>query len=103
MKAKQTRKIPVVSFEIPPSVPHSEVVKSDSFKYAVFTETLNGIKDAITKKKKVATLFSIRGSEYEVELKQSEWKNALQECIEYYSGQEKYEKCSEIKKLLDTL
>jgi hypothetical protein len=53
--------------------------------------------------KKIATLFSIRGTEYNVELKQSEWRNALQECIEYYSGQEKYEQCIEIKQLLDKL
>jgi hypothetical protein len=40
MKTKQTRKVPVVSFAIPPSTSFSEVAKSDSFKYAVFTETL---------------------------------------------------------------
>ena len=54
-------------------------------------------------RRKIATLFSIRGTEYNVELKQSEWRNALQECIEYYSGQEKYEQCIEIKQLLDKL
>jgi hypothetical protein len=103
MKTKQTRKVPIVSFAIPPSASSLEVAKSDSFKYAVFTETLNSIKDAVYKKKKIATLFSIRGTEYNVELKQSEWRNALQECIEYYSGQEKYEQCIEIKQLLDKL
>lgn len=103
MKTKQTRKVPVVSFHIPPLVPSSEVAKSDSFKLAVFTETLNGIKDAVNKKRTVATLFSIKGSDINIELKKSEWKNALQECIEYYSEQEKYEKCIEIKQLIDTL
>jgi hypothetical protein len=103
MKTKQTRKVPIVSFQIPPSVPSSEVAKSDSFKVAVFTETLNGIKDAINKKKTVATLFNIKGSDVNIELKQSEWKNALQGCIEYYSELEKYEQCSEIKQLIDKL
>lgn len=103
MKTKQTRKIPVVSFAIPPSVPYSEVAKSDSFKVAVFTETLNGIKDAIYKKKTVATLFNIKGSDINIELNKSEWKNALQECIGYYSDLERYEQCIEIQQLINKL
>ena len=61
MKTKQTRKVPIVSFAIPPSASSLEVAKSDSFKYAVFTETLNSIKDAVYKKKKIALSVFIYG------------------------------------------
>ena len=77
--------------------------ENETFVKAVFTETIAGIKDAISNKNKTATLFQIAKSEYYLELDKSQWKQALQTCIDRLIEDEKYEECSKIKVLMDKI
>jgi hypothetical protein len=69
----------------------------------VYYETVNSIEDAITNNNKIAVLFLIGNSDAHVEINKSEWKTALQSCIEHYSQLEEYELCVEIKRLIDKI
>jgi hypothetical protein len=73
------------------------------FVKAVFTETIAGIKEAINNKTKTATLFQLAKSDYYIELEKSQWKQALQTCIDKLIETEQYEECSKIKALIDKI
>ena len=76
---------------------------NEVFIEAVFTETIAGIKDAINTKNKTATLFQLEKSDYYLELDKSQWKQALQTCIDRHIEIEQYEECSKIKLLMDKI
>ena len=77
--------------------------ENEVFIKAVFTETIAGINDAVKTKSKTATLFQIAKSEYYLELDKSQWKQALQTCIDKLVVDERYEECGSIKTLIDKI
>jgi hypothetical protein len=56
---------------------YDDICNNIIYIYYYSIQELNNYYSNIYKKKKIATLFSIRGTEYNVELKQSEWKRAV--------------------------
>lgn len=76
---------------------------NEGFTNAVYIETIESIKDAITTKSKTAILFELGVSEYYVEINKDQWKQALQSCLDKLIDLEKYEECTEVKLLIDKI
>lgn len=105
MAKKSNRQIPsmVVTIKGEGQADIDALCENEVFVNVVFVETIAGIKDAINTKSKTATLFQIAKSEYYLELEKSQWKQALQTCIDRLIDEEKYEECSKIKVLMDKI
>ena len=105
MAKRSNRQIPsmVVTIKGEGQADIDALCENEVFVNAVFVETIAGIKDAINTKSKTATLFQIAKSEYYLELERSQWKQALQTCIDRLIDEEKYEECSKIKVLMDKI
>jgi hypothetical protein len=105
MVKKSNRQIPsmVITVRGEGQADIEALCENETFINAVFVETIAGIKDAINTKSKIATLFQIAKSEYYLELEKSQWKQALQTCIDRFIEEEKYEECSKIKVLIDKI
>ena len=105
MAKKSTRQIPsmVINVKGEGQADIDSLCENEVFIKAVFTETIAGITDAIKTKSKTVTLFQLAKSEYYLELDRSQWKQALQTCINRLVEVEQYEECSKIKVLMDKI
>jgi hypothetical protein len=105
MAKKSTRKIPSMVININGGDVADIKVLCDNnvFAGAVYTEAIASIKDAIENKKKTAILFELGKSEYYIEIIKSEWKQALQSCIDKLVETEDYEMCIQIQDLIDKI
>lgn len=105
MAKKATRKVPVMKLTIVGDGKPDAQALCDNvvFANAVYTETIESIKDAIKTKSNTAILFEIGVSEYYVEIDRNQWKQALQSCLDKLIELEKYEECIEIKSLIDKI
>ena len=80
-----------------------ELLEYEPILSLVRQETSKGIERAIAGFKQEATLLEINNSGYCIEIPHKFWKNALDACLEYYSGLEDFEKCIEVQKTLHKL
>lgn len=105
MAKKSTRKIPSMVVTINGSGPADieSLCSNRIFAGAVFKEAIASIKDAIETKAKTAVLFELEKSEFYIEIDKSEWKTALQTCIDKLVETEDYELCIGIKDLIDKI
>jgi hypothetical protein len=105
MAKKSNRQVPsmVITIKGEGQADIDALCKNKMFVKAVYIETIAGIKDAINTKSKTAILFQIAKSEYYLELDKSQWKQALQTCIDRLIETEQYEECSKIKVLMDKI
>jgi hypothetical protein len=103
--AKKTRTIPTMILNVKGdgAADAEALCNSEVFVSAVYVETINGIQDAISNNRKTAILFELGKSEYFVEINKSQWKQALEACIDRLVENEKYEECVNIKKLIDKI
>jgi uncharacterized protein YqgQ len=105
MAKKSTRKIPsmVITINGGGQADIDALCNNEIFSKAVYKEAIASIKDAIETKKKTAILFELDKSEYYVEIIKSEWKQALQSCIDKLIETEDYEMCIQIQDLIDKI
>lgn len=105
MAKKVTRKIPVMKLNIVGDGKPDAQTLCDNviFANAVYTETIESIKDAIKTKSNTAILFEIGVSDYYVEINKDQWKQALQSCLDKLIELENYEDCIEVKLLIDKI
>ena len=105
MVKKSTRTIPTMMLSIKGEgkVDIEALRNNVVFIKAVYKETVAGIKDAIDTNKKTAVLFELDKSEYYIEIIKTEWKQALQSCIDKLIETEDYELCIHIKELIDKI
>jgi hypothetical protein len=105
MAKKSTRKIPsmVVTVNGKGKADIEALCNNEVFSKAVYKETIASIKDAINNKSKTAVLFELEKSEYYIEINKSEWKQALQSCIDKLIETEDYEMCIQIQDLIDKI
>ena len=105
MAKKSTRKIPSMVVTVNGSGPADieSLCSNKVFAGAVYKEAIAGIKDAIQTKSKTAILFELEKSEYYIELDKSDWKQALQSCIDKLIETEDYELCTLVKELIDKI
>lgn len=100
---KEVRRVLLMKVASNNKFTHEHLLENNAFINAVYSETINGIEDAINNNNKSAILFLLGNSDAHVEINKSDWKLALQSCIDYYIGSEQYELCVDIKKLIDKL
>lgn len=105
MAKKSNRQIPsmVITVKGEGQADIEALCDNETFVKAVFVETVAGIRDAINTKSKTAILFQLAKSDYYLELDRSQWKQALQTCIDKLIENEHYEECSKIKVLMDKI
>jgi hypothetical protein len=105
MAKKSTRRIPsmVITVNGGGAANIEALCTNEIFLRAVYKEAIASIKDAINNKKKTAILFELDKSEYYIEINKSEWKQALQSCIDKLVETEDYEMCIQIKDLIDKI
>lgn len=105
MAKKSTRKIPSMILTVNGNGPADikALCVNKVFAGAVYKEAIASIKDAINTKAKTAILFELEKSEYYIEINKSEWKYALQACIDKLIETEDYELCSMVKDLIDKI
>lgn len=100
-----TRKIPsmVVTINGGDRADINSLCSNKVFAGAVYKEAIASIKDAIETKSKTAILFELEKSDYYIELDKTDWKNALQACIDKLIETEDYELCTQVKDLMDKI
>ena len=105
MAKKSTRQVPsmILTIKGEGKADVEALCSTEGFVNAVFIETVEGIKDALTTNKKTAVLFEMGKSDYYIEISKDQWKQALQTCIDRLVEIEKYEECSKIKQLMDKI
>jgi hypothetical protein len=77
--------------------------KSDEFLEFVYGEMTKVIKHAIKANKKELDAFYIKNINYFINIKRHQFKNILNTMLQYYVNKESYQKCGEIKKIIDKL
>ena len=105
MAKKSTHKVPsmVVTINGGDRADINSLCSNKVFAGAVYKEAIASIKDAISTKAKTAILFELEKSDYYIEINKSEWKYALQSCIDKLIETEDYELCSMVKELMDKI
>jgi hypothetical protein len=97
------RKIPVFRVHLPEGMSYSILTETPEIKQIVIDETINAIKDGISKNKKSISLFEVADSEYYIELSKDKWKLSLEHLLEYYVEKEEYDRCIECRDLINKL
>ena len=102
-KMRMRRKIPLFKVNMGPGAEYSQLTKIPEVRDAVMEETIYAIKDGIEKKKTSISLFEVANSDYYIELSKDNWKPTLEHLIEYYTEHEDYDKCIEVRDLINQL
>jgi hypothetical protein len=102
-KRKMRRKIPLFKVNMGPGAEYSQLTQIPEVRDAVMEETIYAIKDGIEKKKTSITLFEVANSDYYIELSKNNWKHTLEHLIEHYTKNEDYDKCIEVRDLINQL
>ena len=102
-KRKMRRKIPILKIKAEPGADYSVIAKFPEIKQIVLEETIIAIKDGIEKHKTSISLFEIADSNYYIELNKDKWKSTLEHLINYYVKREEYNKCIEVRDLINKL
>ena len=102
-KRRMRRKIPIFKVNMGPGAEYSQLTEIQEVREAVMEEAILAIKDGIEKKKTSITLFEVAQSEYYIELSKDKWKPTLEHLIELYANTEEYDKCAEVRDLINKL
>ncbi len=97
------RQIPKAIFEPWEGIAAEELLETPQLVTLVKKEAPLAIREAFNNKKTFATLFQVNHSEYYIDIPKPYWIDALEECIKYLLEDQKYEECSDIKKLIDDI
>jgi len=103
VKRKMRRKIPILRICIEPGASYSQLKEVPEIKKVVLEEVMHAIKEGINKNKPSISLFEIAYSNYYIDLKKEKWKLTLKKVLEYYIEREEYDKCAEIRDLINKL
>jgi hypothetical protein len=80
-----------------------DVSEDKNVREIVMKEVIEAVKEGIKAKKNNISLFKINDSGYVVGLDKEQWKPSLESALNHYEELEQYNKCSEIKKMIDLL
>lgn len=69
----------------------------------VIEELVFAIKDGINKNKKSVSLFELKDSSLLIELDKKNWKQSLNNALNYFIQKEDYNKCIEIRDLINKI
>lgn len=97
------RKIPILRVSVEQGADYSQLAEIPEVRKAVLEETLYAIKEGIEKNKKSISLFEVAHSDCYIELDKQNWKVTLEKALETYIEKEDYNKCVEIRDLINKL
>jgi poly(A) polymerase Pap1 len=102
---KQQRKTVRAIFEDAEQLTLDQLQESNILKLLLKAEVPNAIEYAIIHKKTFASIFEINSSNNFIEIHKNYWADALSTCLHWYinDGEEDYEKCSHLTKLIESL
>jgi hypothetical protein len=98
---RMRRKIPLFKVRLKPGGQYSQLNNIPEVKDAIFLETISAIKHGIEKRKSSVYLFEIADSDFYIELKKDQWKSSLERAMEYFVEKEEYNKCAELRDLIN--
>ena len=99
MEKKKSRIIPMLKVHPIEKVTAEMLLEIEQVRELILIETPKAIEEALDKNKSTATLFQIGPTVYYSEISKTEWKKALDVCIEYNKIKEDYTYCAELVKL----
>jgi hypothetical protein len=100
---KMRRKIPVLKISMEEGSDYSQLMEIPEVQKVVIEETVYAIKDGMAKNKKIISLFEVANTNCYIDLEKNKWKSTLEHTIEYFVEKEDYNKCIEIRNLIDKL
>lgn len=77
-----------------------ELANSEAFQHFILEESLKAIIDALENNKPTAELFNIFNMSVIVEIQKPQFKIVLNKLTEKFVGDEEYERCAQLKKLI---
>jgi hypothetical protein len=77
--------------------------KNPQVQELIYTNLFLGIKDANDSNKNEAIIVELHSSGNYIQIHRSKWKESLEKAKKYYSDLEKYEICSDIQKLIESI
>ena len=89
-----TRKIPIISLED---------FEAKAKKPTMMKSLVSNIAEGIEDKLESVNIAEIKHQNLIISVPKSEWKSGLEKAIDFYVEKEEYERCSEIKDLIDQL
>lgn len=72
-------------------------------KKVVLDELIKAIKEGILCKSKSVNLFQVADSEFVIEIERENWKKSLSRALSYFTDEEDYTKCIEIREMIKEL
>jgi len=97
------RKIPILRINMNRGINYSVLKDIPEIQHIVLNETICAIKDGVEKDKGSISIFEIADSNCFVELSREKWKSTLKNTMEYFVEREDYNKCIEIRELINKL
>jgi hypothetical protein len=101
MKNRQLKSINIAF--ISDAISASDIQKIPQIKEIIFEELVLSIEEAYKTEKQSIPLFEINNSGYVLELDKEYWVSSLEQAVLFYEGNESYEKCAFIKKLIESV
>jgi hypothetical protein len=98
-----SKPIPILRLTLDEGVTYDDVKNNPQIVSIVMDELVGAVKDGIKSKRRNVPLFQINNSNYIVSLDKKQWKPSLESALKHYENKEEYIKCSEIKKMIDSL
>jgi hypothetical protein len=97
------RKIPNLTVRLEVGADLETLHKNPQVQELIYINLILGIKDANNSNKNEATIVELHSSGNYVQIHRSKWKKSLEKAQTYYANLEKYEICSEIQKLIESI
>jgi hypothetical protein len=97
------RQVPYFRITLGENATYQDMVENPQIREVVMSEVVNAIKDGIKKKRRDVSLFIINDTNYIASLDKKQWKPSLVSALDHYEKLEEYNKCYEIKNIIDSL
>jgi hypothetical protein len=97
------RNVPYFRVTLDENATYQDMVQNPKIRAVVMSEVVDAIKDGIKKKKRDVSLFIINDTNYIASLDKKQWKPSLESALVHYEVLEEYNKCHEIKNIIDSL
>jgi hypothetical protein len=97
------RQIPVFRVNVQSGASYDQLHEIPEVKEVVIEEVIVAIKDAVKRKKSSIELFEVANSDYYLQLNKDKFKSSLEKAIEYFVEKEEYDRCIEVRDLINKL
>jgi hypothetical protein len=98
-----SKPVPILRLILDHGVTYNDVENNPQIVSIVMDELIDAVKEGIKSRRRNISLFQINDSNYIVGLDKKQWKPSLETALKHYEVKEEYTKCSEIKKMIDSL